>query len=190
MEETNWSVQLPTDDYLPTVVTRPAPLQFWRLTGVAAVSLVTGFLICRFAWPREVIIKEKGETIMVSASAMPLQNSGFTMEVLANEKIYRIFQESWLGVLEVKDGQAQTVSHKRAALGSKQGFYDLKTNTAYTVHNYFVHNGTGYGLVGNDLQNFFLLVWHSGATKAPAANPGTIWISQGRNIQIGTPPAK
>lgn len=106
----------------------------------------------------------------------------------AEIKLINLLQENWQGVLEVKDGKSLTTKNKQAALGNKRGFTVLKSKkdeVVYTVHNYFVYEDKGYGIVADDKKSLvFLLIWHTGTAKPPSTIR-TIYIPSGQKIEIG-----
>lgn len=72
------------------------------------------------------------------------------------------------GVLIIKDGLAQTVLHKRAAISGEFGFTDL-SETAYPVHVYAVSKdlSQGVGVAGYLEGPIFLVVWQKGEQPPP-----------------------
>ncbi len=171
----------------------------YKKMGMMILGSVTvfaiGFFLSHITWPRYVEVEkivEKRQMVRFPEEERkpPVQRDlSLEIEKRADTKIISLFESSWKGVLIVKDNKAQTVLRNRAALGrtvlgNKQGFVDLK-NDSYTVHNYFTYLDTGYGIVDDGQQNFFLLLWSSGATKAPLINPGTINLVKGITIEPG-----
>ena len=151
--------------------------------------VLSGFIIYGFTVKNKEVIKPSPSPII---EVKPKQDTtsidvGLALDRLARKKAVDFLRESWLGVLEIKDGKAITVRYKRAALGNKNGFIDLKNNVPYTIHNYFVYADKGYGIADDGEQNFFLAVWHPGTTKVPLINPGTIIILSGDRVETGKP---
>ena len=136
--------------------------------SILAISFIFGFCTCYFLFPRTINNEEKP----FSKPHDPWAEHLATL------------WENGFGVLVVRDNEAQTILHKRAAIDSKYGFRDLKNGT-YKVTNYFHCRNTGYGLVNHTKKDSFLLVWHSGEViKAPTENPGAIKITT-RRVEIG-----
>ena len=161
-----------TTDFVVLTARSPLP----KMLIVFTLVLIFSFLASRF-WPKNKIAETAGK----EQSAITTKNEKETSNDLetrsddiANEKVAKLLQENWIGVLIVKDNEAQTVLHRRAAVAGKYGFIDLKNDRSYTILNYFNHLNTGYGIVDDGYRNFFLLVWQSGTTKAPTINPGKI----------------
>jgi hypothetical protein len=149
-----------------------------------------GFGSGHYTFPREVVhekvvwlpakITEKKDEL----PEPPQRNIDKEVRQLAEEKISNILQNC-AGVLEIKDGEAQTVRYKKAAIGKKGGFTDIKKGVPYTVHSYFLHNKTGRGLVGDGENNIFFLDWQPGTTNPPGINPGTLTVVSGKRVEIG-----
>lgn len=146
---------------------------------------MAGMLVTKGSWPtkyetREVLLMKKDEEPLISPipKDMPSEKSEI-------KQFSKILKESWPGILEIKDNESQTIRYKRTALSNKNGFIDLK-NGPYSIIAYFTNSsGTGFGIVYDGEKNFFPLLWHPGATKAPTLNPGTINLLNGRRIEIG-----
>jgi hypothetical protein len=145
---------------------------------IVVFSFSIGFIACLIFWP------SYANTTVITAQTKQIEK-----QLKVEKELTRgsMLEENWIGVLEVRDNEALTVLHKRAAIGNKNGFISLKIGVSYTVHNYFVHLNTGYGIVDDGQGSLFLLVWYSGDLKAPSANPRTIRIPSGRRIETGIP---
>ncbi len=139
-----------------------------------------GFSLCYFYFPREKIVEK---TTIVEVE---IKTAETFLEAKVEERMNKELLEMmgiWNGVLEVKDGQAQTVRYKRAAIAKKGGFMDLENNKPYPIFGYLNHENTGYGIIRCEDKTLFLLKWNSGKTKAPIINPGAIVIPQGIIVQ-------
>lgn len=89
----------------------------------------------------------------------------------AEVKLIGLLQENLKGVLEVKDGEAQTVRFNQAAIGKKGEFTPLKNGAVYDVWGYFICSDNGYGIIADEEKNLILLVWRSGYGAAVKINP-------------------
>ncbi|MSU54903.1 MAG: hypothetical protein EXS48_03705 [Candidatus Staskawiczbacteria bacterium] len=177
----------------------PRPKSFWKndfikiliCLGIAITCFANGILFGRFIWPRYVIAEKvivvKEKPVIVAPNKWNIE---LDLEVerkvnqRADEKMKMIL-ENCLGVLEIKDGEAQTVRYKKAAIGKKGGFSDIKKDVPYTVYGYTTHNKIGRAIVSDDDWNIFQLDWHPGLTPAPEKNPGIIRVISGKRIGIG-----
>ncbi len=149
---------------------------------------MAGFFFCRKVWPRiQTITVEKEVLVPVKVQKDDALAIDLEIDRRAHQRFIGIMEQSWLGVLEIKDNEAQTVLHKRAALATKNRFFDLKNDVSYTVYGYFTYMEKGYGIAGDGKNTFFPFVWYPGTTKAPIINPGTIRIPAGRRVEPGTP---
>ncbi len=138
MADPNTSTEL----FLEAEETTPSTWLVWFYWAIVFTGwpslLVTGFIVSHYFYPREVIVPE-----LRIEKPTPEQ---FAAEV---EKVASIKLQQHLGglagVLIVKDGSAQTVLHKRAAIGNKNGYQDLPDGS-YPIHSYCLHEDAGYGI--------------------------------------------
>lgn len=153
------------------------------------LGLAVGFLVCYWWRPRYIIVeRDLYPAKKVAQAVLPDADLDARIRRRAEEMTMELLQ-ACRGILEIKDNEAQTVLHKRAAIGSKNGFIGLKNDTPYVIHHYFLHRNTGYGIAGESAKNIFLIIWHPGAIKPPSANPGAIKVVSGRRIEITSSPS-
>lgn len=153
----------------------------WLKASILVMAIFLAGVSTRFIWPHQVVL-EKPIIKEVQIEKIHWKVIDAKQPTLANA-----LEEGRFGVLMVMDGQAKTVLKNRAAVGSKHGFWDLRNDIIYTIHNYAFFQNTGYGIVSDDESNFFFLVWQTGQTPAPITNPKTIFVPSGRKIAIGNP---
>lgn len=178
-----------TEDF-PIISARNVFLKIrFAITIIAVISFIIGFSVCALIQPKTETAKPPPPPITTAKPKHDIApvDIGLELDRLARAKVVNFLRESWLGVLEIRDGKAITVRYKRAALGNKNGFTDLKNDASYVVHNYFVNGDKGYGIVDDGNRNFFLAIWYPGITKVPLTNPGTIRIPSGDRIETGNP---
>ena len=191
------SNQLTNGDAL--TVDFPSPKPFWtsgliRILIAICIAIIchtTGILLGRIVWPRYVVLEK---VVLVAEKPVAIAPNQWNFELdlevdrranqRANEKMKMIL-ENCLGVLEIKDGEAQTVRYKKAAIGKKGGFSDIKKDVPYVVYGYTMHNKVGRAIVSDDDWNIFHLDWHPGLTPAPEKNPNIIRVIGGKRIGIG-----
>ena|GEM_PF-3192746 len=82
------------------------------------------------------------------------------------------------GVLEVKDGEAQTVLHRRTAAQGENGKFTDLPNGDFSLHWYVIREGNGYGTVEFP-SGMVLVIWRG---KPPSSKPDAIRLYNGRKV--------
>lgn len=161
------------------------PYHHGKIFYVAGIflSFIVGFFASHVLWPRHTTTERKVYVEPRANQYSSAYHLDIEIQKHADARSTRMLQ-SCMGVLEIKDNEAQTVLHKRAAVGSKQGFVDLKNDFPYLIQSYIFHRETGYGIADDGQHNLFLIVWQPGKIKVPTANPGAIKIVSGRRIEV------
>lgn len=88
-------------------------------------------------------------------------------------------EPQYYGFLEINDGQAQTVLHRRAAVLGAEGKFLNLPNGDFLVIGYSVRDGTGYGAIRCP-EGIVVFVWRD---KPPQSKPHAVRIAKGVNIE-------
>ena len=197
MKQKNTPFQMKTTvDFMPTHSKWRFKKSLWRfkkslLAVLCGLAFLLGLIIGPLIWPqtitveKEKIVEVKVPYILPKTQWDKIEEEGLLherAEIRANQKVIDML-ENCVGFMRIRDGEAENIAHRRAAVCGKSGFVDLENNRPYRILWYFNHNSTGRGIVDMGEKKIFLLEWVSGKTKAPLLNPGAIIIPAGKNIQ-------
>lgn len=171
-------------------------LPSWQLLAqlIAMIAVFgSGFIISKILWPTEKMIETRHILLTKSQPpamipAPPQEENKQHLEVELDRLVdarMKDFFKNCKGILDIKDGEAQTVRYKRAAIGNKEGgFTDLETGTPYPVLAYHNHANMGIGIAKYDKTSYFFFRWQHGKVLPPLKISGNLTAPKGLRIEI------
>lgn len=142
---------------------------------VGPVGGFLGYILSpRRAEPEKIFIQEKplanDKEIEAKIRKLAEEMAVFIATGLVVEKMPAYLEENWLGLMEIKDGQATRAPSRQAGIRGKNGIIGFPKNTTFQVHGYVVENKNGAGLASTIIDGnryYISFYWLAGSTHAP-----------------------